>query len=310
MKTMRKRIISLFLAVLMVVSVIPMGTIEANAEMSGEFYYSVTSEKEKTCTITEYDGGRTTELIIPSQIDGYTVTGIGREAFCNWEWFESVVVPDSVTYIDRYAFYYCTSLMSIELPDSITYIGDHAFEKTDYYYTRSNWENGVMYIGNHLIEAKTSLSGAYTVRPGTKTIASDAFAACNLLESVTLPDSVITIGTAAFDGCESLKSIIISSNVENIWDYAFYRCDKLTVYGYNGSYAQTYYGRDNISFVAFGDADADGVIDANDYAMVKSYIMCSQNLTEEQLIAADYNKDGTVDAFDAIAIDIYLHSQQ
>lgn len=61
--------------------------------------------------------------------------------------------------------------------------------------------------------------------------------------------------------------------------------------------------------VLSGDANDDGIIDANDYAMVRSCVMCTQNMTEEQRIAADYNRDGVVDAFDVIAIDVYICSK-
>lgn len=57
-----------------------------------------------------------------------------------------------------------------------------------------------------------------------------------------------------------------------------------------------------------GDANGDGVVDTNDYAMVKSYVLGHGSLTAEQIDFADFNKDGTVDAFDAIAIDVFIHS--
>lgn len=56
-----------------------------------------------------------------------------------------------------------------------------------------------------------------------------------------------------------------------------------------------------------GDTNGDGVIDSNDYAMVMSYVMGQGTLTEDQKAFADWNKDGVVDAFDAIAIDLIIH---
>ncbi|MCH5169658.1 MAG: leucine-rich repeat protein [Oscillospiraceae bacterium] len=56
-----------------------------------------------------------------------------------------------------------------------------------------------------------------------------------------------------------------------------------------------------------GDANGDGIIDASDYAMIMSYVMGQGKLTEEQKEFADYNKDGVVDAFDAIAIDLIVN---
>lgn len=58
-----------------------------------------------------------------------------------------------------------------------------------------------------------------------------------------------------------------------------------------------------------GDANGDGIIDTSDYAMVKSYVMGQGKLTEEQKEFADWNKDGVVDAFDAIAIDWIIHHE-
>lgn len=56
-----------------------------------------------------------------------------------------------------------------------------------------------------------------------------------------------------------------------------------------------------------GDADGNGIIDENDYSMIKSYALCYGTLTEEQMEFADINNDGTVDAFDALAIDCIIH---
>lgn len=58
-----------------------------------------------------------------------------------------------------------------------------------------------------------------------------------------------------------------------------------------------------------GDANNDGTIDINDYAMVKNYVTCQSKLTDAQKEFADINKDGTVDIFDAIAIDCIIHNK-
>jgi hypothetical protein len=80
-----------------------------------------------------------------------------------------------VTTIGEEAFSYCTSLTSVSIPDSVTTIGNSAFYNTGYYNTDSNWVNGVLYIDNHLIEAKTDLLGIYSIKEGTKTISPNAF---------------------------------------------------------------------------------------------------------------------------------------
>ena len=137
-------------------------------------------------------------------------------------------IPDSVTSIGGSAFSGCTSLTSITIPDSVTSIGNNAFYNTGYYNDNSNWKNNVLYIDNHLIEAKKDLLGEYQIKSGTKTIADAAFQYCDALTSVTIPDGVVCIGSYAFDGCEKLEMINIPNSVTNIGEDAFHWCDSLT----------------------------------------------------------------------------------
>ena len=55
-----------------------------------------------------------------------------------------------------------------------------------------------------------------------------AFAHCDSLTSVTIPDSVTEIEEGAFEDCSNLTSIIIPDSVTTIEDDAFYECTSLT----------------------------------------------------------------------------------
>lgn len=59
-------------------------------------------------------------------------------------------------------------------------------------------------------------------------IDSKAFADCNALTSITIPDSVTSIGSGAFSGCSSLKNITIPESVVRIGASAFSSCTTLT----------------------------------------------------------------------------------
>ena len=164
---------------------------------------------------------------------------------------ENIIIGDSVTSIGGRAFRNCTSLTSITIPDSVTSIGKDAFSNTAYYKNHSNWDNGILYIGNHLIKASGDISGNVEIRQGTKTVADSAFENCTsltsvtigngvtrigystfedctLLTSITIPDSVTSIGGSAFAGCTSLTSITIPDSVTSIDRSAFENCTSLT----------------------------------------------------------------------------------
>ena len=66
-------------------------------------------------------------LTIPSTINGYSVTSIGRYAFSDCSELTSVTIPDSVTSIGSSAFYNCSGLTSVTIPNSVTSIGGEAF---------------------------------------------------------------------------------------------------------------------------------------------------------------------------------------
>ena len=77
-------------------------------------------------TITDYTGNGG-DVVIPSEIDGKSVTSIGYGAFSDCTGLTSITIPDSVTKIGTMAFFWCTGLTSVTIPDSVTSIGYSAF---------------------------------------------------------------------------------------------------------------------------------------------------------------------------------------
>ena len=140
---------------------------------------------------------------------------INKEAFLECSSLSQVKVPEYVKIIGVRAFCACSSLDVITLGKNIKRIGESAFYGTCFYNTASNWQDGVLYIDDYLIEAKRWIKGRYIIREGTRLIADDAFYACESLKSVSIPKSVKSIGEYAFWHCASMDTLIVPQTV--IW---------------------------------------------------------------------------------------------
>ena len=71
-------------------------------------------------------------ITLPSLINGLPVTAIASEAFeGDYNAFDSVTVPNSITSIGAYAFTSC-SLTNVFVGTGVTNIGNDAFANCDY----------------------------------------------------------------------------------------------------------------------------------------------------------------------------------
>ena len=201
-----------------------------------------------TCTVTGIGTCSDTDLFIPSEINGYKVTSIGRNAFLDCYQLTSVTIGNSVTSIGYRAFDGCASLASITIPDSVTTIGDSAFEAcTDLtsitipdsvtsigsfaFYNCDNLTtvtigNGVTSIGVWAFDGCYNLKNL-TIGNGVSSIGDFAFKGCTSLTSINIPDCVTSIGQQAFRDCSNLTSVTIGNSVTSIGDGAFFNCDNL-----------------------------------------------------------------------------------
>ncbi len=106
---------------------IPIGSSEPTElpEPKSDFIHKTL--EDGTAIITDYVGAEK-QVIIPDEIDGIKVVGIGYGAFNSLD-IESVTMPETVGLVEPYAFYKCKALKSVKFSDNITSIGKRAFEK-------------------------------------------------------------------------------------------------------------------------------------------------------------------------------------
>ena len=184
-----KKVISLFLSLAMLLSIVSVVDFSAYADVqTGSCGDNVTYSLDTTTgelTISGTGGMadysdfhspfyQRKNIKSVSIEDG--VTSIGRCSFENCKNLTSVTIPNSVTSIGNSAFWGCTSLTDVTIPNSVTSIGEYAF-----------------------LRCASLIS--ITIPNSVTSIGWCAFENCTSLTSITIPNSVTSIGSGAFDGC-------------------------------------------------------------------------------------------------------------
>lgn len=118
----------------------PTGTVfTAQTEQDIDMQFRVLSEDDMTVeTYAEpYTEGKpfspaidknfSGELIVPAEIEGYRVVGIGGWSFRECSKITSASLPVGITYIGGSAFRMATSLQSVNIPEGVESIGEYAF---------------------------------------------------------------------------------------------------------------------------------------------------------------------------------------
>ena len=206
---------------------------EERTDAAGQWKYALEGGGATIRGCVEKPSG---DFVIPSEIEGYPVIGIGERAL-NGLSITSVTLPDSVKRIGDFAFSGCDWLPEITIPASVIRIGANPFARSGLKNIRVASANpvykdikGVLFDKekNLLISYPNDKTGKYAIPKGTMGIGESAFEWSPSLTGVTIPGSVTGIGDQAFYMCQSLAAVTISKGVTQIGDSAFYDCRMLT----------------------------------------------------------------------------------
>ncbi len=182
---MKKRILNLMLAAVMLCAFIPCA---AHAEEQyGNYTYEINSDG-KGVTITYFDDSEATSVVIPDTIAELPVTQIGDAAFLRSRNLKNIIIPDSVTVIGEDAFAGCSILHDVSMSRNITVIGDYAFSSCSY-------------LTDILIpDSVTTIGGGAFYGSG--------------LQTVTIGKGVKTIGDEAFHNCHNLWDVYYTGTAD------------------------------------------------------------------------------------------------
>lgn len=86
----------------------------------------------------------------------------------------------------------------------------------------------------------------------------------------------------AFNDCDKMTSIFIPNNVTNIGTEAFGYCDNLTIYGCEGSFAETYAVENDIPFLV---RENESFAETNDSIESDENTESIENKTQENKIS-------------------------
>lgn len=252
---MKKRLLSMILAISMMLTILPVNAITAWAADyksgvcgDGLTYTMIQNGGTDTYTLAITKSGTGTgEMTDYSYSSGYKpvpwyaecdkitkltiagATSIGKSAFEDCHKLADVTISGSVTSIGEQAFEGCQALTNTSISNILkeaTSIGEGAFRGctslTSVEIPKSVTSIDVAAFAQCSNLTSVKILGAIT------SIAASTFIDCGKLNNFDIPVSVTSIGDWAFARCSGLADIKIQENVTSIGNHAFENCTSLT----------------------------------------------------------------------------------
>ena len=198
----------------------------------GEYRWQLMVDEEDCATIIgcveastgskDIDGS----LVVPCEIGGYRVIGIGDGVFMSRQNLRGVVISEGVEEIGTNVFANCIGLEAVTIPSTVREIRAGTFMNCSLLGSMVV-PNTVTNLGVGVFQGCTLLSSV-TLSKNLTEISSNLFSACVGLCGVKIPEGVTNIEYGAFYGCWGLRGVEIPSSVLKIGEQAFAGCSGMT----------------------------------------------------------------------------------
>lgn len=160
--------------------------------------------------------GFTGQLQLPNSLQS-----IENHAFYDCKFTGPLTLPKTLESIGNEVFFGSNFTGELTIPKSVKEIGYGAFQGSSFSDVYVSAEN--TYFSSHhqmlfnkdetdLIFCSTLKSGALSLPNTVKRILPKTFVNCNLLTSITMPESLCSIGSSAFKDCNNLTSVYFLGN--------------------------------------------------------------------------------------------------
>ena len=243
--SVKKRILSILLAALMLLSALPLGMVDTAyaAETSGvaaQSYYVAGGQCGDDLTWT-LDSSGTLTISGTGPMYGYS---LHKNPWCDSALRNSgistrvknVEISSGVTTLGAYALSACDSMVSVSLPETLLAVGESCFFSSTALHNISI-PNSVRSIGDCAFSGCNGLTRV-TLGSSLKGIGGQAFKECSSLSSIVIPEGVTAIEYSTFEDCSNLMEITIPRTVTSIGRWAFDGCYGLSKVTFTGTRAQ------------------------------------------------------------------------
>lgn len=278
---------------------------------------------------------------------------ISSSMFSGCTGIENLYVPETITYIGGYAFSSCNSLLSIDIPEGVEILDTHTFDgcgklksvmlpgtlKYIEEYAFSNCKNvteiyipkGVEFIETRALSLCDSLEKIYVHED------IPAFMKGNLLAQYSdLPESILCYYSD--EDSEKMMTAdysVLDLELEKYLSESGYSENEYTIIKrieeVNGIWVELKFDEEKEYLIrikqtlegepyllysnivekaednsdteyGIGDVNKDGLVDAKDALMILKYVAKLEKLTNEQIIVSELNGDNIIDAGDALEV--------